>query len=82
MFLQIKNECGSFSNYIWHFTNNKTIDNRVRTIKNIPIKNEISNLVSFDLKKRGFKFIGSVIVYSYLQSIGVFNDHHINCSFR
>lgn len=76
IFIDIRNEYGSFSNYIWHFTNNKVI-------KNINDKfnstSDLSDIISMDLKKRGMKYAGSVIIYSYLQAIGVIDDHELNC---
>ena len=76
IFIEIQKEFGSFSNYIWCFTDNKVIKN---TTGEIPVKTELSDMVSKDLKKRGMKYTGSVIIYSYLQAIGVVNDHDINC---
>lgn len=76
IFIEIQKEFGSFSNYIWRFTDNKVIKN---TTGEIPVKTELSDMVSKDLKKRGMKYTGSVIIYSYLQAIGVVNDHDINC---
>ena len=76
IFLEIKKEFGTFSNYIWHFTNGKIIKNRTNNqIITSPLSDEISN----DLKKRGMKYTGSTIIYSYLQAIGIVNDHEINC---
>ena len=76
IFIEIQKEFGSFSNYIWGFTDNKVIKN---TTGEIPVKTELSDMVSKDLKKRGMKYTGSVIIYSYLQAVGVVNDHDINC---
>ena len=76
IFIEIQKEFGSFSNYIWGFTDNKVIKN---TTGEIPVKTELSDMVSKDLKKRGMKYTGSVIIYSYLQAIGVVNAHDINC---
>lgn len=76
IFIEIQKDFGSFSNYIWGFTDNKVIKN---TTGEIPVKTELSDMVSKDLKKRGMKYTGSVIIYSYLQAIGVVNDHDINC---
>ena len=76
IFLKIKKEYGSFSNYIWHFTNKKIIKNTNDSFKTTsPLSDTISN----DLKKRGMKFVGSTIIYSYLQAIGIINDHELNC---
>lgn len=76
IFMEIQDEFGSFSNYIWKFTNNKIIKNNT---DKFPIKTELSDKISKDLKKRGMKYTGSVIIYSYLQAIGVVNDHEISC---
>ncbi len=76
IFIEIQKEFGSFSNYIWGFTDNKVIKN---TTGEIPVKTELADMVSKDLKKRGMKYTGSVIIYSYLQAVGVVNDHDINC---
>lgn len=81
-FMKIKEEFGSFDNYIWGFTNDKTIDNQLQSQEETISKNELSDLISKDLKKRGFKFLGSTTVYSFLQAIGVYNDHLMDCDFR
>lgn len=78
IFIEIQKEFGSFSNYIWSFTDNKiikNIDNNFRTTSGL------SDKVSKDLQKRGMKFVGSTIIYSYLQAIGVINDHELECDF-
>lgn len=76
IFIEIREKFGSFSNYIWSFTDNKVI-------KNIGGKfythNELSDKISLDLRKRGMKFVGSIIIYSYLQAIGIINDHEVGC---
>ena len=76
IFLDIKKEWNSFSNYIWHFTNNRIIKN---LDDNFKITSSLSDEVSTDLKKRGMKYVGSVIIYSYLQAIGIINDHELTC---
>ncbi|MBR1977208.1 DNA-3-methyladenine glycosylase I [bacterium] len=76
IFIEIQKEFGSFSNYIWSFTEGKVIKNRD---DKIPVSTPLSNLISKDLKKRGMKYVGSVIIYSYLQAIGVVDDHELNC---
>lgn len=75
-FIAIQKEFGAFSDYIWSFTNGKIIKNYT---DNIPTRNELSDKISKDLKKRGMKYVGSVIIYSYLQAIGVINDHEKQC---
>lgn len=74
VFIDIQKEYGSFSKYIWSFTNNKQIIHNT-----IVTSNDLSDKISLDLKKRGMKFVGTTIIYSYLQAIGVVNDHEKNC---
>ena len=81
-FLKIQEEFGSFDAYIWKFTEGQTIDNQLANTADMPAQSPLSQKVSKDLKRRGFKFVGPVIVYSYLQAIGVINDHELSCSFR
>ncbi|MGP1485794.1 MAG: DNA-3-methyladenine glycosylase I [Campylobacter sp.] len=81
-FLRVVEEFDGFYNYIWGFVNGKQIVNEWDDVKQIPAKSELSDIVSKDMKKRGFKFLGSVSVYSFLQAIGVINDHLISCDFR
>lgn len=76
IFIQIQKEYGSFSDYIWSFTEGKIIKN---TLNTIPVSTPLSDNISKDLKKRGMKYVGTVIVYSYLQAIGVVNDHEPSC---
>ena len=74
VFMKIQNEYGTFSKYIWKFTNNKQIiHNKIIT------SNSLSDKISLDLKKRGMKFVGTTIIYSYLQAIGIVSDHEMNC---
>ena len=76
IFLKIQQEWKSFSNYIWHFTHNKIIYNQTDIFTpTSPLSDEVSK----DLKKRGMKFVGSTIIYSYLQAIGIINDHETEC---
>ena len=76
IFIKIQNEFGSFSNYIWSFTNGKIIKNKDDRFE---VSTPLSDEVSKDLKKRGMKYVGTVIIYSYLQAIGVVNDHETTC---
>ena len=76
IFKQIQDEYGSFSDYIWSFTDNKIIK---RTTEELPVSTPLSDKISKDLKKRGMKFVGTVIIYSYLQAIGIVNDHDPDC---
>ncbi|MCL2244986.1 MAG: DNA-3-methyladenine glycosylase I [Treponema sp.] len=78
-FLVIQKEFGSFSDYIWSFTKGKPVTGKWKNISEIPVKTEISDMISLDLKKRGFKFLGSVIMYSHLQATGIINDHVTSC---
>jgi len=78
-FLEIQKEYGSFSNYIWSFTNGKPVIGKWKSLCEIPAKTELSDIISLDLKKRGFKFLGSIIIYSHLQATGIINDHVIDC---
>lgn len=79
VFLRIREEFGSFSNYIWGFVDNKPINNNVRSWKEVPATTEISDKISKDLKKRGMKFVGSTIIYAFMQAIGMVNDHLVDC---
>lgn len=78
-FIEIQNIYGSFDKYIWSFTNGVQIDNKLEENSTLPIKNEISDNISKSLQKIGFKFVGSIIIYSYMQAIGIINDHTTNC---
>ena len=78
-FINIQREFGSFSNYIWKFVNEKPIVNRPQTLADVPAKTPLSETISKDLKKRGFKFLGPTIVYAYMQAVGMVNDHISNC---
>ncbi len=76
IFMQIQKDFGSFANYIWSFTDNKVLKNTTgKIITSSPLSDEISK----DLKKRGMKYVGTVIIYSYLQAIGIIDDHDQNC---
>ena len=76
--MKIQEEYGSFSKYIWHFTNYNIIKNTDDIFKTT---SDLSDMISKDLKKRGMSFVGSTIIYSYLQAIGIIDDHELNCSF-
>ncbi|RJG22500.1 DNA-3-methyladenine glycosylase I [Paenibacillus thiaminolyticus] len=78
-FLRIQKEYGSFSGYIWSFVDNHPIVNRWETVKEVPVSNEISDQMSKRLKKDGFTFVGSTICYSYMQAVGMVNDHTLEC---
>lgn len=79
VFIKIQEEFGSFDNYIWKFVDNKPLINNIKSISEIPVKTEISDKISKDLKKRGMSFIGSTIMYAYMQAIGLVNDHTTDC---
>ena len=78
-FLKAQEEFGSFSKYIWDFTDGKPIINHPKSIKDIPPSTPLSDAVSIDLKKRGFKFVGSTVVYALMQATGIVNDHVEAC---
>ncbi|MBN9542555.1 MAG: DNA-3-methyladenine glycosylase I [Alphaproteobacteria bacterium] len=81
-FRQIQQEYKSFDSYIWSYVNNKTIDNKLKDIKLAISKSDISDKISKDLKKRGMSFVGSTIIYAYMQAIGMVNDHTVDCEFK
>ena len=78
-FMEVQKEFGSFSKYIWGFVNHEPIINRPKTLKEVPATTEISDALAKDLKKRGFKFMGSTVVYAHMQATGMVNDHVENC---
>jgi len=78
-FLAIQKEFGSFDNYIWQFVDGIPLQNRRRSIKDIPSSTEKSNEISKDLEKRGFTFVGPKIIYAHMQAVGLVNDHTIDC---
>lgn len=78
-FLKVQDEFGSFYKYIWQFTGGKTIHNKFKNLKELPSSSKESDLMSTDLKKRGFKFVGSTICYAFMQAAGMVNDHITKC---
>jgi len=78
-FLEVQKEFGNFSNYIWAFVNGKPIKNAVKNYKNAPPNTPLSDQISKNLKGRGFKFVGSTVVYAHMQATGMVNDHEIQC---
>jgi DNA-3-methyladenine glycosylase I len=78
-YLDIQREFGSFDRYLWNFVSNKPIVNRWTQFKDVPCSSPLSDLISKDLKKRGMTFVGTKIIYSYLQAVGVINDHTLDC---
>lgn len=79
VFMEIQKEFKSFDKYIWSFVDFKPIKNHFKTIKELPAKTELSDKISKDLKKRGMSFVGSTIIYAYMQAIGIVNDHTKVC---
>lgn len=78
-FIKVQEEFGSFDSYIWSFVNGKPIINQWKTMSEIPVTSPISDKLSKDLLKRGFKFVGSTIMYAHMQAIGMVNDHTTDC---
>ncbi|MXV37505.1 DNA-3-methyladenine glycosylase I [Flavobacteriaceae bacterium Ap0902] len=78
-FIETQKTFDSFSNYIWQFTDGRQIINQWNTMADVPANTHLSELISIDLKQRGFKFLGSTTVYAYLQAIGIVNDHTTDC---
>ena len=78
-FMEVQEEYGSFSKYIWSFVDHKPIVNSWRSLDEIPAKTTLSDKSSIDLKKRGFKFVGSTIIYAHMQATGMVNDHVVDC---
>lgn len=78
-FMAIQKEFGSFSDYIWGFVNHKPIQNKWKSMKEIPANTPLSELISKDLKKRGFKFVGTTVIYAHMQATGMVNDHTMDC---
>jgi len=79
MFLQVQKEFGQFSNYIWRFVGGRPLQNHWENPRQVPVKTPISDAMSKDLKKRGFKFVGSTICYAFMQAVGMVNDHTTHC---
>ena len=79
VFLEIQKEFGSFRKYIWQFTGGTTIKNKWKTMEEIPVSTPESDVMSKDLKKRGFKFVGTTICYAFMQAAGMVNDHVVSC---
>jgi DNA-3-methyladenine glycosylase I len=78
-FLEVRKEFGTFDRYIWGFVGGKPIRSRLRSFKDMPARTPLSDLISKDLKARGFKFVGSTVVYSHMQATGMVNDHLMAC---
>ena len=80
--IHVKSELGSFADYVWNWVDGKRIVNHPRALGDLPAKTELSDRISKDLKRRGFTFVGSTIVYSFLQTVGVVDDHFDSCDFK
>lgn len=78
-FMAVQEEFGSFSKYIWGFVGGKPVHNQYKTLEELPAKTTLSDIISKDLKKRGFKFVGSTVVYAHMQATGMVNDHLVSC---
>ncbi len=78
-FLEVQDEFGSFDRYIWDFVEGRPVRNRFRKLDDLPARTPLSDSISLDLKKRGFKFVGSTIVYAHMQATGMVNDHLTSC---
>jgi DNA-3-methyladenine glycosylase I len=78
-FMKVQEEFGSFSKYIWQFADGKPIQNTFKKSKEVPATTELSDALSKDLKKRGFKFVGSTVIYAHMQATGMVNDHTTDC---
>ncbi len=79
LFIEVQKEFGSFSDYIWKFTNGKPILNKRKSLSEVPATTTLSDEISKDLKKRGFKFVGSTVIYAHMQATGMVNDHVEEC---
>jgi len=79
VFLDIQKEFGSFDNYIWGFVDGVPVNNHPQALEDVPVTSDLSDSVSFDLKKRGMSFVGSTIIYAHLQATGIINDHLSTC---
>jgi len=79
LFMEIQKEFGSFSTYIWSFVDGKPLVNKIKLMKDIPATTALSDHISKTLKKRGFKFVGSTIIYAFMQATGMVNDHAVDC---
>lgn len=81
-FQEVQKEFGTFSKYIWNFVEGEPIVNHPKTLSEVPATTEISDALAKDLKKRGFKFLGSTVMYAHMQATGLVNDHLVDCSFK
>lgn len=77
--LEVQRDLGSFDAYLWAFVGGKPVVNRWRTVEDIPAETELSKTISKDLKRRGFRFVGPTLIYSFVQSVGMVDDHTVDC---
>jgi DNA-3-methyladenine glycosylase I len=78
-FLELQDESGSFADWLWAFVDGRPVRNRFRTMAQVPARTELSDRIAKELKRRGFRFVGSTIVYAFLQAVGVVDDHLLSC---
>ena len=78
-FLEVRREFGSFDAYLWRFVDGSPLQNTRRSMSGVPARTPVSDAISGDLKRRGFRFVGSTIVYAYMQAVGMVNDHLTSC---
>lgn len=78
-FIEIRKQYWSFSDYLWGYVDGKQIKNTPKTLSDVPVSTDLSDAISKDLKKRGMSFVGTTIIYAYLQAVGVVDDHTIDC---
>ncbi len=79
VFIDIREEFGSFDDYLWSYVNHKPIQNTFKKLSDLPAKTELSDKISKNLKTRGMSFVGSTIIYAFLQAMGIVNDHQVSC---
>ncbi len=79
MFIKVREQFGSFDHYLWAFVNHAPIHNKWKSTSEVPASTQVSELLSKDLKRRGFKFVGPTIMYAFMQAVGMVNDHTTNC---
>jgi len=78
-FLDVRKEFGSFNDYLWQFVDGKPLQNRRRSLREVPARTRVSDALSIDLTRRGFRFVGSTIMYAFMQAVGMVNDHEVSC---
>ncbi|MAS86639.1 MAG: DNA-3-methyladenine glycosylase I [Micavibrio sp.] len=79
VYIEIQKEFGSFDTYLWSYVDGKPLNNKLKSMADIPVSTKISDAISKDLKKRGMNFVGSTIIYAYMQAVGLVNDHIQTC---